>query len=797
MTKIVLFLICFVTIFSQNFSQTKRGNIKSFQSGIFHSVKKIEKKFQIQNIVDEVDSAKIYSTLSKLQSFKTKFAGNSSGRDSLAKTRNWLISRLESFGYSDILQHNFNSSGFQFQNIVATKIGTEFPDSIIILCGHYDTVDGPGINDNGTGTAIVLESARIFANKNLKYTVQFIFFSCEESGLVGSQNYVQQIVLPQQQKLKLVINIDEVGGIKENPTNIIKVEKDNDNNPSSNNFLSARFTDTLAAITETYSSLQTIITNAFGSDYIPFENAGFVITGFYESITTPHYHQITDSLSHVDMKYVYEICKSNVAGITHFGKLQEKFVSIFHTPIITTDDTINSYKIIAKTKSSATIFSQNLFYSINNGEFQQLEMNFLGTQNDTSLFETHIPTQQYNSNVKYFFKFISFDSVTSRLPQNENTNFEFSILPDTVAPTIIFTQPISISENDFPLEIKSTILDEHNIDIAWIKWSHNEFQFVDTMTEISQNVFRFFLENNFQFGDSISLQIFARDNSLRKNIANTNLFSYQIFKSIFLLHTEESDSGNFFPTNDWQFGNPLNIPPQPSGLKVWGTNILGNYSNNLISILETQNISLSNKKNPILTFKHFYKIEPANDGGNVSVIIDNLQEEILIPQNGYPFANIVAINSPGFSGNSYVWKEEKFNLSEYENHNIKIIWKFGSDALINQKGWYLDNIRIDFLPDSTSEVFENNFPNKFSLKQNFPNPFNPKTKIKYEIAKSGFVSLKIYDVLGREIKTLVNENKNVGFYEIEFDANNLNSGIYFYKLTTNNFSEMKKMILIK
>ncbi len=102
------------------------------------------------------------------------------------------------------------------------------------------------------------------------------------------------------------------------------------------------------------------------------------------------------------------------------------------------------------------------------------------------------------------------------------------------------------------------------------------------------------------------------------------------------------------------------------------------------------------------------------------------------------------------------------------------------------------------ITDLIMDVNENtNLPNKFSLKQNYPNPFNPKTKIKYAIAKNGFVSLKVFDVLGREIKTLVNESQNVGTYEIDFDANNLNSGIYFYKLTTNNFSEMKKMILVK
>ena len=135
----------------------------------------------------------------------------------------------------------------------------------------------------------------------------------------------------------------------------------------------------------------------------------------------------------------------------------------------------------------------------------------------------------------------------------------------------------------------------------------------------------------------------------------------------------------------------------------------------------------------------------------------------------------------------------------YQGDNIAVI-----SSGNNLMAFWMDNFsgtyqiwqnKISLISLSIKNI--NTFPKQFSLKQNYPNPFNPKTKIKYEIAKSGFVSLKIYDVLGREIKTLVNENKNVGFYEIEFDANNLNSGIYFYKLTTNNFSEMKKMILIK
>jgi photosystem II stability/assembly factor-like uncharacterized protein len=88
-------------------------------------------------------------------------------------------------------------------------------------------------------------------------------------------------------------------------------------------------------------------------------------------------------------------------------------------------------------------------------------------------------------------------------------------------------------------------------------------------------------------------------------------------------------------------------------------------------------------------------------------------------------------------------------------------------------------------------------PEKFSLSQNYPNPFNPSTKIKFAIPNSSFIKLAVYDMLGREVSSLVNENLQPGTYEYEFDASDLNSGIYFYKITTEDFSEVKKMILLK
>lgn len=105
---------------------------------------------------------------------------------------------------------------------------------------------------------------------------------------------------------------------------------------------------------------------------------------------------------------------------------------------------------------------------------------------------------------------------------------------------------------------------------------------------------------------------------------------------------------------------------------------------------------------------------------------------------------------------------------------------------------------IKFAIDNPTSILSNiNIPDEYSLSQNFPNPFNPSTKLEFGISNLGFVSLKVYDVLGNEVKTLINENKPAGRYTVTFDGSNLSSGIYFYKLESGSFIETKRMILLK
>ena len=128
----------------------------------------------------------------------------------------------------------------------------------------------------------------------------------------------------------------------------------------------------------------------------------------------------------------------------------------------------------------------------------------------------------------------------------------------------------------------------------------------------------------------------------------------------------------------------------------------------------------------------------------------------------------------------------------------RITFSLDEDKLYLPANFYIDDLRIVKLgatvnvDERTSEI-----PQKFSLEQNYPNPFNPSTKISYSIPQKSFVTIKVFDLLGSEISQLINEEKETGRYELDFNAVDLSSGVYFYKIEVGDFSEIKKMVLLR
>jgi hypothetical protein len=127
---------------------------------------------------------------------------------------------------------------------------------------------------------------------------------------------------------------------------------------------------------------------------------------------------------------------------------------------------------------------------------------------------------------------------------------------------------------------------------------------------------------------------------------------------------------------------------------------------------------------------------------------------------------------------------------------IGVLGQYDSSIPYNS-GYQLMPRRLADFDASVGVDDQNGIPTVYDLSQNYPNPFNPSTKIKFSLPESGMVSLKIYDILGREVATLINEELPASYQTVDFNASNLSTGIYFYRINVNNYTSVKKMILIK
>ncbi|MCI0473390.1 MAG: T9SS type A sorting domain-containing protein, partial [Ignavibacteria bacterium] len=107
------------------------------------------------------------------------------------------------------------------------------------------------------------------------------------------------------------------------------------------------------------------------------------------------------------------------------------------------------------------------------------------------------------------------------------------------------------------------------------------------------------------------------------------------------------------------------------------------------------------------------------------------------------------------------------------------------------------NVKLTISPSTAIGNENNGIPTVFSLSQNYPNPFNPVTKINFAIPKQSQVLIKVYDILGREVVTLVNDVKSPGYYSVDFDGSNFASGVYFYRIEAGTFTDVKRFMLIK
>jgi hypothetical protein len=144
-------------------------------------------------------------------------------------------------------------------------------------------------------------------------------------------------------------------------------------------------------------------------------------------------------------------------------------------------------------------------------------------------------------------------------------------------------------------------------------------------------------------------------------------------------------------------------------------------------------------------------------------------------------------------GTTETWVSVDIPLTDFAPVDMTNVFQFKFDG---NGTIYLDNIFFSTMLSDVREV-ENSFPSDFVLEQNYPNPFNPATNIRFSLPEANQVTLRVYDLLGQEVATLVNQFMNAGTFEVSFDASNLPTGIYTYSITAGDFQSVKKMMLIK
>jgi len=277
--------------------------------------------------------------------------------------------------------------------------------------------------------------------------------------------------------------------------------------------------------------------------------------------------------------------------------------------------------------------------------------------------------------------------------------------------------------------------------------------------------------------------------------------------SLYLESMEGSDARN-------NYYNPISVTPQgwfdgehqgsSSGWAASLDNLVATESPLKIVLSGTRNTTQFNI-NAQLTRKgnitendlliHFVVVEDLfYDGRNGISNHEHVMRKMLPTPNGQSFS--ISLNEtkdfPQTINLDPLWDADSLNIVVFvQSTETKTVYQSGTISY--------NELSISGLEN------ERSVPVEFKLEQNYPNPFNPRTNIGFQVANFGFVSLKVYDVLGNEVMILVNEGKPAGTYEVRFDASGLTSGIYFYKLQTGSpstgsgqsFTETKKMLLLK
>jgi subtilisin-like proprotein convertase family protein/photosystem II stability/assembly factor-like uncharacterized protein len=477
--------------------------------------------------------------------------------------------------------------------------------------------------------------------------------------------------------------------------------------------------------------------------------------------------------------------------------------TIIHTPYEETEDIIGPYEIkavITPGSSSLPSDSLKIYYGIDTLFTNDLVMTPTVNQDE---YAAYIPSQGSDVEIKYFISVVDSAGLWITSPIGGPTNYySFYVGPDTIAPEVNHEPLTTINLLELPNQVLAQVTDNIGIDSVWVEFSQNNipkpsFE-LTTNDGLNYSGFFPFDTTNIIPGDSIKYQLIAQDSSSNSNqtiIGEIGLIAEKIINYY-------TQFNRFIPNNDTiGIADTIIISGsenlQVTDIDLTFQSIHTNFGDIRVKLVAPDGSVIT------LIDKPGYPASPFGNAGNDPDIIldDEALESIEDVTFGdteqvtgafYPYPNLLsAFDGKPVNGN---W------IIQVSDNNLPFIGYF--------TGWGL-KINVDEIT-SIDPQNETKLPQKFVLYQNHPNPFNPNTTIRFSLPLKTKVSLKLFNILGQQIKTLLNKSMTAGTHKIEFNARNLPSGVYLYRIEAEDpskgstkgqagkvFQQVRKMILLK
>ncbi|MDD5361233.1 MAG: T9SS type A sorting domain-containing protein [Ignavibacteria bacterium] len=452
--------------------------------------------------------------------------------------------------------------------------------------------------------------------------------------------------------------------------------------------------------------------------------------------------------------------------------------SIVHTPLGNTEQITGSRPVncvITPAGSPITPSTVKLYYSLNN---PTLTSNVTMTNSSGNNWTANLPLSGAGT-YRYYITATDGLSRTATYPAGAPANtVQFLASTDTIKPVITHIPINNTPKTTWPVSVSANVTDNIGIDSVWVRWYKNNtglgvkvFKLPNTSGSTYSALFNS-LNSDVAIGDSIFYRVIAQDNSSGHNRDSTALNKFTITNVVatnVCITKWIPIRDNVSTYDSVQVGTHSNI------IKVNFTmvNLIHTYDGDVTFALRSPNGT-----EVVLTSNN------GGSGDNYTNTVFNDSATTPIASGTAPFTGTFIPTSP---------------LSAFNGQDAYGWWRFRVTDNASGDTGHVGQYCIQIYSGGTLTGINNAgiLPTKFELSQNYPNPFNPTTKINFAIPKQGLVTMKIYDVLGREVRTLVNEVKPAGNYSVDFNASELSSGVYFYRVQSGDFSDIKRMILIK